>query len=625
MLECGQFQQGKRPFRFENMWLKAEGFVDQVRQWWGSYQFHGSPSHVLAKKLKALKSDLKKWNVESFGHVSVKMNQLWLELAELDSMAEGRSLSMVEKNQKAQIAMELEKLALLEEISWRQKSRVTWLKEGDKNTKFFHRLANSNRRYNSISTLLINGDMSTDQDAIADHIIQFYTNLYTEESDWRPTLDGLEFSMITAKEALWLERPFDEEEVGGVIKLFNGDKAPGPNGFPMAFFQNCWDVIRSDIMGVMHSFYERGTFATSLNASFLTLIPKKSEAVEVKDFRPISLVGGMYKIIAKVLANRLRIVLNKLVSPSQNAFVQGRQILDLVLIANEVLDSRLKQGIPGVLCKLDIEKAYDHVNWGFLLYLLCRCGFLTQWGNWIGFCISTVRFSILINGCPQGFFVSSRGSRQGDPLSTLLLVLIMEALSRMMVCAIHERVLSGFLVGTDGDNPIVVSHLLFADDTLVFCNADVVQLEALRRVFTWFEVISGLKVNLQKSEMVPVGDVPNLAELVAVLGCKSAALPMIYLGLPLGAKFNSKLIWNPIIEKMESRLGGWKRLYLSKGGKLTLIKSTLSNLPTYFLSLFHLPADVASRLEKIQRDFLWNGLVLRPQPSHIRGYAYPSH
>ena len=113
---------------------------------------------------------------------------------------------------------------------------------------------------------------------------------------------------------------------------------------------------------MMHSFHERSTFATSLNASFLTLIPKKIEAVEVKDFRPISLVGGMYKIIAKVLANCLRIVLNKLVSPSQNAFVQGRQILDSVLIANEVLDSHLKQGILGVLCKLDIEKAYNHVN-----------------------------------------------------------------------------------------------------------------------------------------------------------------------------------------------------------------------------------------------------------------------
>ena len=147
----------------------------------------------------------------------------------------------------------------------------------------------------------------------------------------------------------------------GVIKGFNGDKAPGPDKFPMAFFQVCWDIIRCDIMEVIRYFHARGTFATSLNATFLTLIPKKPEAVEVKDFRPISLVGGVYKIVSKVLANRLKSVLPILISTSQNAFIQGRQILDSVLIANEVLDSRLKQGQLGVLCKLDIEKAYDHV------------------------------------------------------------------------------------------------------------------------------------------------------------------------------------------------------------------------------------------------------------------------
>ena len=144
------------------------------------------------------------------------------------------------------------------------------------------------------------------------------------------------------------------------------------------------------------------------------------------------------------------------------------------------------------------------------------------------------------------------------------------------------------------NNIPLTSGSIFADDSLIFCNADVVQLEYLRRVFTWFEVVSGLRVNLQKSKMVPIGDVPNLEALVDVLGCKLSALPMTYLGLPLGAKFNSKLIWNIIIEKMEHRLGGWKRLYLSKGGKLTLLKSTLSNLPTYFLFLFHIPSDVAS-------------------------------
>ena len=126
--------------------------------------------------------------------------------------------------------------------------------------------------------------------------------------------------------------------------------------------------------------------------------------------------------------------------------MQGRQILDSVLITNEVLDSRLKVGLPGVLCKLDIEKAYDHVNWEFLIYLLRRCGFSGKWCNWIWFCISIVQFSILINGCPQGFFASSRGLRQGDPLSPLLFVIVMETLSRLMDRATIGGYISDFAV-----------------------------------------------------------------------------------------------------------------------------------------------------------------------------------
>ena len=183
-----------------------------------------------------------------------------------------------------------------------------------------------------------------------------------------------------------------------------------------------------------------------------------------------------------------------------------------------------------------------------------------------------------------------------------------------------KRVFSGFLVGSDERIPIMVSHLLFADDTLIFCNADLSQIESLRNVFTWFETVFGLWVNLHKSEIVPVGEVSNLEEIVAVMGCQLSALPMTYLGLPLGAKLNFTIIWNPVIEKMERRLAWWKRLYLSNGGKLTLFKSTLSNLPTYFLSLFHLPAGVAHCLEKLQRDFLWDGLGDQPK-FHLVNWA----
>jgi hypothetical protein len=290
---------------------------------------------------------------------------------------------------------ELEKNTLLEEICCCQKSRVLWLKEGGKNTKYFHKVANSHRRHNSIQHLSINGKLSSDLVAIKAQIIEFYKTLYTEDSGCRPLVDGLHFSSISSDEVCWLERPFEEEEIFKVVSNMNGDEAPGPGGFPMAFFHACWSILRADLLAVFSEFHEFGSFQRSLNATFLTLIPKKANAVEIRDFQSISLVSSVNKILAKVLANRLSGVLDSIISPTQNAFIHGRQMTDSVLVANECLDSRLKEGIPGVMCKLDVEKAYDHVNWSFLLYLLSRCGFSLKWRRLIAYCISTVRFQCL--------------------------------------------------------------------------------------------------------------------------------------------------------------------------------------------------------------------------------------
>ena len=159
----------------------------------------------------------------------------------------------------------------------------------------------------------------------------------------------------------------------------NGDKAPRPDGFTVAFWQSCWDFVKEEILEIFKEFHEQSSFLKSLNNTFLVLIPKKDGAEDLGDFRPISLLGGLYKLLAKVLANRLKKLLGKVVSPTQNAFVLGRQILDASLIANEVIDSWQKRKEKWLICKLDIEKAYDSMNWQFLFKALQKMGFRSKW------------------------------------------------------------------------------------------------------------------------------------------------------------------------------------------------------------------------------------------------------
>ena len=206
-----------------------------------------------------------------------------------------------------------------------------------------------------------------------------------------------------------------------------------------------------------------------------------------------------------------------------------------MLIANEAVDSTLRGKEKGILCKLDIEKAYDHIRWDFLLKMLERMGFGPKWIRWINWCISTTTFSVLINGSPSGFFRSSRGLRQGDPLSPYLFVIGMEALSCLLKRAVEGNFISGCRFGGRDGGEIVISHLLYADDTIIFCDANAEQLMYLRWTLMWFEAFSGLKINLFKSEIIPLGRVDNVEALAAELGCGVGSLPTKYLGLPLSA------------------------------------------------------------------------------------------
>uniref|UniRef100_A0A2N9H4Z9 Reverse transcriptase domain-containing protein n=1 Tax=Fagus sylvatica TaxID=28930 RepID=A0A2N9H4Z9_FAGSY len=352
-------------------------------------------------------------------------------------------------------------------------------------------MANSNRRKNYLGSLEVDGCLYEDKEDIKTQVENFII----------PS---------TKRVSLGARR----EEVVQVLQNLQGDKAPGPDGFTIAFFQKCWRIVETDVMAFFGEVYEFGKFERSLNATFISLIPKKTNAAE--------------------------------------------------------------KPYPGPHLQVDIEKAYDHVNWDCLYSLMDRMGFGTRWIRWMKACTSTVRFSVIVNGSPTGFFDCSRGLRQGDPLSPLLFLLIMEVLSRMLQRSVERGFIKGFQVGRDAQSTVSVSHLLYADDTILFIEAHPEQLLYTRMALTCFEAVTGLKVNMSKSEMVPVGEVAGLSALADLLYCilepfhcrgvpdfaqeYTVSLPTYYLSLfPIPANGYGDLVWRNLTYGGEWWLPSWPR------------------------------------------------------------------
>ena len=208
------------------MWLKTDGFKDRVHSWWNRYSFSSTHSFVLAKKLKALKEDIIQWNRRDFGNVERRKKDLLEALKLLDAKEGEYGLSEVEIGERAMLRSQTQNLLSLEKVSWRQKLRMLCIKEGDNNTKFFHKAANSRKRYNHISMLEVNGVIYEDESEMIDQAVQFYKNLYKETEVWRPFVEGLEFDQLEGLERDWLERRFEKEEVLQVVKELKEIKLP---------------------------------------------------------------------------------------------------------------------------------------------------------------------------------------------------------------------------------------------------------------------------------------------------------------------------------------------------------------------------------------------------------------
>jgi hypothetical protein len=445
------------------------------------------------------------------------------------------------------------------------------------------------------------------RDNIGAYLVDHFSKIFsTSHPPLTDSLSDLVIEVISAEENARLCIIPDEHEIFVAIKELGLNKAPGPNGMTGLFYKTYWPIVKDSVIISVQSFFKGGYLLKEFNHTNIALIPKVDNPSLVNHFRPISLTNFNYKIISKILSNRFKPLLQKIISPSQSTFLKGRSIHDNTILAHELFHSmKQKKGNGGLLAlKLDMEKAFDSMEWNFLLRILTLLGFHPVWVQWIRQCITTSSFSILLDGAPFGKFFPSRGLRQGDPLSLFLFILGSEILSRLFL---HEEV-SGNLHGIKMARSCPpISHLFFADDVMIFSRANNSEARTILSCLSTYSKWSGQCINISKPAMFFSRNCRPAMKISikGILGLNLIPARAKYLGMPLFLLKKKSDSFIELKDKIFSKITGWKARLLSQAARTTLVKSVANAIPTYIMSIFLLPKSFCAVINSGLRKFWW--------------------
>lgn len=466
-----------------------------------------------------LRSCLRGWNGNWGGDLKKRKQDLMLLIKSLDQKADRGGLEEREWEQRYVWEEELIDIYSKEEVMWQTRGGDRWLLEGDANTAYFHGIANGRKRKCLIRSLEDEGSIITEANELKAHITDYYKRLFGSEGQsklklhpdtWKDNLN------INDEDNAELTKPFTMGELEVVVQEMKSGSAHGPDGFSAIFFKVFWNQVI--LLEILQDLREGSLDLFRLNYGILTLIPKVKGATNIRQYRPICLLNVVYKIITKTLTLRLNRVINKVIGPNQTAFIPGRYILDGVVIIHEVLHEIAKNKQKGIVLKLDFEKVYDKVRWSFLEEVMYKKGFNETFIQWVMKAVRGGRVAVNLNGELGTYFRSYKGLRQGDPLSPLLFNLVADGLSAMLESATRKGVISGV-------TPHLVegglTHLQYADDTVLFIQNTEVNILNLKFILFCFEEISGMEINYHKSEVLTVGiDEVETGRIANAFNCK---------------------------------------------------------------------------------------------------------
>ncbi|KAL6190194.1 hypothetical protein ACLB2K_036592 [Fragaria x ananassa] len=608
-----------RPFKFEAIWFSHPSFSSLVDRVWNK-NLETNPLLNFVTIAGQFAQVVKTWNKTEFGSLFKRMEDLNRDSADIQQQLMDNPTSNYLKQRDTQIRAELLGVWKQEEIFWAQKAKANWLKLGDRNTKFFQAQANIRRKMNHIAKLQDReGNWTTNEDEITNILVQDFKKRFHQAAPPNANsicdfISVLEPTINQTDNELLLQQVTDEE-IYDAVHSIGALKAPGPDGLHAIFFQKCWDEVKNTLIPMVKTCFNNGNLIRHLNHTNIALIPKIENPSKVNDFRPISLCNVAYKIITKIMIKRLKPLLEKCISKNQGAFAPGRAIQDNILIAHEIFsDFHRRTGRNSAMAvKLDLEKAYDLLDWSYIQACLCKFGFHSDWINLIMHCISSVSFSIMLNGIPKGWFQPTRGIRQGDPLSPYIFILAMEPLIRNLnLLASNSKYHVGLLTSPLGFR---ISNLMFADDCLIFAKASKKAARKISQVLDAFSAASGQKINFHKSSLFFSDKVNSSTknEIVNVINIQHKRTIGKYLGIHNVVFWKDPTNAKELLQRISSKLSGWKQNTLSRAGKTTLIKANISGMPNHVMSCFKCPKKLTDEIDKQSRNFLW-GTEMKTAP-----------
>ncbi|GJT52692.1 RNA-directed DNA polymerase, eukaryota [Tanacetum coccineum] len=470
LLREALYDYGPIPFRFFHYWLEADGLDNFVIDSWNGAPGDGSNAiRNFLCKLKFLKLRIRGWYADYRNNTKGVFVKFKEELRVLDEAIDKGNGSDEIVTKRLEVLNKLQHASKVQASEVAQKAKIKWSVEGDENMKFFHGMLNKKRSQLNIRGVMINGTWTDKPDTVKQEFFHHFRSRFDKPSDHRARIDMCFPNSLSTDQQEDLERMVSKEEVkravfGGSRVAWYGYNTLWSDGFTFGFYRHFWSTIENDV------------------------------------FEAVNLIGSMYKIIAKILTNRLVGVLGDIVNEVQSAFIAERQILDGPFILNEVMQWCRMKKKQALIFKVDFEKAYDSVRWDFLDDVLYNFGFGNKWRAWIQSCLRSSRGSILINGSPTEEFQFFKGLKQGDPLSPFLFILIMESLH----LSFQRVVDAGMFTGIRLSSMLNLSHLFYADDAIFLGQWSDTNIDTLVHVLECFHRASGLRINMCKSKIMGI-------------------------------------------------------------------------------------------------------------------------